>query len=513
MVPAPLPSRTVVVLGASYGGARAARILSQSLPPDWRLVVIDRNSHMNHVYVFPRFTILPKHAPKAYIPYTNHLITPPPLDKSSASSPASSPQSDLPTPPRTPSSTSIALSDDEEDDNRRTWIQGSVISMTSHSVTFTRPCRRRDLSDSSASFASAHSHTTTGTFDGPEETIYFDYVVYALGSGMPDPVNVWSEHPNMPSGIVFDHHEHGLGTKKCGVRWMQKKAQQLKKAQRIVIVGGGALGIQFATDLKDVYPNKEVTLLHSRMRFMPHYPIAMHTAIVEGLDRLGVNVVLGERIVTWPNEPEHLGRPKILRTDKGRQFEADLVLPCTGQKPHVSIMAGLSPLTISPITSRIRVHPTMQVSNGPVRPVGSRANTLERLSNLSLHAPPTPPASNRGSSDTSASENEDEDDLSHVFAVGDCAETGAIQAGHTAYWQAEVAARNIIRLIERQEGRAKEELENYKAGPPAIKVSLGLKTAVTANGDEVKVSHEGVEDLQALIMWPSLNAQDLDVNA
>jgi NAD(P)H-nitrite reductase large subunit len=223
--------------------------------------------------------------------------------------------------------------------------------------------------------------------------------------------------------------------------------------------------------------------------------------VVEGLDRLGVNVVLGERVVTWPNEPEHLGRPKILRTDKGRQFEADLVLPCTGQKPHVSIMAGLCPLTISPITSRIRVHPTMQVSNGPVRPVGPRANTLERLSNLSLHAPPTPPASNRGSLDTSASENDDEDDLSHVFAVGDCAETGAIQAGHTAYWQAEVAARNIIRLIERQEGRAKEELENYKPGPPAIKVSLGLKTAVTANGDEVKVSHEGVEDLQALIMW------------
>jgi hypothetical protein len=35
---------------------------------------------------------------------------------------------------------------------------------------------------------------------------------------------------------------------------------------------------EFATDLKDVYPNKEVTLLHSRMRFMPHYPVAMHTA-------------------------------------------------------------------------------------------------------------------------------------------------------------------------------------------------------------------------------------------
>lgn len=65
-------------------------------------------------------------------------------------------------------------------------------------------------------------------------------------------------------------------------------------------------------------------------------------------------------------------------------------------------------------------------------------------------------------------------DLRHIFAIGDCAETGAIQAGHTAYWQAEVAARNICRLIERKEGRLKESLESYKPGLPCIKLTLGL---------------------------------------
>ena len=39
----------------------------------------------------------------------------------------------------------------------------------------------------------------------------------------------------------------------------------------------------------------------------------------------------------------------------------------------------------------------------------------------------------------------------HIFVVGDCADAfGAIKAGHTAYWQAEVAARNIIRLARRE---------------------------------------------------------------
>ncbi len=74
---------------------------------------------------------------------------------------------------------------------------------------------------------------------------------------------------------------------------MEEKAEQLKRASRIVIVGGGALGIrtlsisvselflrhlEFATDLKEVYPEKSITLLHSRTRLMPIYPIAVHIA-------------------------------------------------------------------------------------------------------------------------------------------------------------------------------------------------------------------------------------------
>jgi hypothetical protein len=198
------------------------------------------------------------------------------------------------------------------------------------------------------------------------------------------------------------------------------------------------------------------------------------------LEKLGVNVVLGERVMTWPEDPEHMnGKDKILTTDKGREFHADLVvspyfqpsdketdrqLPCTGQKPHTSFMASLCPASISLTTDRIRVHPTMQILTHP-KPISSRANTAERIANLSLQPLPTPPSSDHS---------EPEEDLRHIFAIGDCAETGAIQAGHTAYWQAEVAARNVCRMIEKQEGRAKETLESYKPGAPCIKLTLGL---------------------------------------
>ena len=71
----------------------------------------------------------------------------------------------------------------------------------------------------------------------------------------------------------------------------------------------------------------------------------------------------------------------------------------------------------------------------------------------------------------------------HIFVVGDAADAfGAIKAGHTAYWQAEVAARNILRLAKHEScscmipGREREllVLERYEPGPPGIKVSLGI---------------------------------------
>jgi hypothetical protein len=36
--------------------------------------------------------------------------------------------------------------------------------------------------------------------------------------------------------------------------------------------------LEFATDLKELYPEKEITLLHSCERLMPLYPESMHNA-------------------------------------------------------------------------------------------------------------------------------------------------------------------------------------------------------------------------------------------
>lgn len=53
---------------------------------------------------------------------------------------------------------------------------------------------------------------------------------------------------------------------------------------------------------------------------------------------------------------------------------------------------------------------------------------------------------------------------------GDVANTEAIKAGHTGWYQAGIAAENIVRMVKEGDDA---ELEVYKPTKPMIKVSVG----------------------------------------
>jgi len=92
------------------------------------------------------------------------------------------------------------------------------------------------------------------------------------------------------------------------------------------------------------------------------------------------------------------------------------------------------------------------------------------LRTMQLAGPPTAPGSEPSSST-----------FPHIFVVGDAADAfGALNAGHTAWDQAGVAAHNIVALISNAERKNVDPvaLQRYEAPPPAIKVSLGLVRTV-----------------------------------
>ncbi|KAJ7229572.1 iron uptake cluster protein [Mycena haematopus] len=409
-MPSDGPSRspkTVVVLGGAYGGARAAQLIAAGLPDGWRLVLIDRNSHVNHVYILPRLAVLPGHEHKAFIPYTNVF---------------NRPQS-----------------------HNYIFLQAHIHSLSTHSLTLSRAFPEHGI---------------------PTCTLHFDFAVYALGSHLPSPLNLWHATPD---GKPAPPGAYG-GTKAESIAWLKGKQRAIEGAASVLVVGGGALGIQFATDIAAVYPAKRVTLLHSRARLLPRFDSAMHSEILQALEAANVDVILGERLDLASVAPN-------VRTTSGRVIDADLVLLCTGQRPNTDLLRALDPRTVDPHTGLARVLRTMQLA---LVPTSSASSCIRRINTDSTPYP-------------------------HVFVIGDAADAfGAIPAGHNAYYQAEVAARNLLRLgvdVAGTKGGGEEELERYTPGEPAIKVSLGLKKTVYQVNGLVGVGKETRDDLNAGAMW------------
>jgi hypothetical protein len=54
-VPSP---KNVVVLGGSFAGIQLAKRLTETLPTGHRAVLVEKNSHFNYVFNFPRYSVL-----------------------------------------------------------------------------------------------------------------------------------------------------------------------------------------------------------------------------------------------------------------------------------------------------------------------------------------------------------------------------------------------------------------------------------------------------------------------
>ncbi|KIY71500.1 hypothetical protein CYLTODRAFT_441178 [Cylindrobasidium torrendii FP15055 ss-10] len=429
--------KNILVLGVAYGGTESAKILANAVPAGWRVIAIDRNTHINHAYVLPRVSVYPGHEGKAFVPNRNVFRIP------------------------------------TETTHPHVLLHASVSSMTTKSVTLDR------------------SFPTLG-FDSP--TIDYEYAIYSLGAHLPDPLNLWARPK-------YD------GEKPDAMDEIRKRQKAYKDAGSILVVGGGALGVQLATDINSLYPTKSVTLLHSRKQLLPRYRPEMHYEILKSMDKGGITSILGERLdldsaKQDPPKRNEKGQ-RVVRTLSGREIAADLIvrpqsrreisrptvipqLLCTGQRPNTELLREIDPRVVNPDNALARVKRTMQLTTRR-RPIEVENGTVDAAT----------AALDKVSLATEISD-EPETVYPHIFVAGDCADAfDAIQAGHTAYWQSITASHNILKLI-KGEG---EELEEYKPGAPAIKISLGITHAVSQVDGEIHIKDDGVEDMHAPVMW------------
>ncbi|KAI7833998.1 hypothetical protein BX661DRAFT_176449 [Kickxella alabastrina] len=197
--------------------------------------------------------------------------------------------------------------------------------------------------------------------------IYFDYLILATGSQSPGPINP-------------------VATNKAdGLEEIARLRDGILESNTVMVVGGGAVGVEIAGFLAEAYPAKKVTLVHSGSRLLPmNFRESIGTGAVTKLKQLGVAVILNERIEI-PEDPEYAAQVKgqVLRGSSGTEYQTDVLIKAIGLRINSDFLAPLELAATTKLRAAgpvpfIRVLPTLQLAE-PLFPnifVAGDANDL-----------------------------------------------------------------------------------------------------------------------------------------
>ncbi|NXF89578.1 AIFM2 factor, partial [Eubucco bourcierii] len=156
------------------------------------------------------------------------------------------------------------------------------------------------------------------------EELHYSHLILATGSDGPFP-GKFNEIVDMESAI----------------QTYEDMVKEIEKSERILVVGGGAAGVEMAAEIKTEYPAKEVTLVHSKVALADAELLdSVRQEVKEILLRKGVHLLLGEKVDNMENlTPNQFQKDTVVRTEKGTEVVVDMVILCTGIKINSSAYA------------------------------------------------------------------------------------------------------------------------------------------------------------------------------
>ncbi len=171
-----------------------------------------------------------------------------------------------------------------------------------------------------------------------------DYIVVATGSENAAPVK--ARGADIDGLRAANARVHGL----------------LEAADRIAIVGAGAVGTELAGEISHFMPQKKVTLISDQATLFPEKPARLGRELASKLEAAGVEIVFGARAENLASltEPYAGG----LTLSDGREIAADLVFPAIGSRATAGLLESL-PGAEKGAAGRIRVDGWMRPSTLP----------------------------------------------------------------------------------------------------------------------------------------------------
>ncbi|KAH9947482.1 hypothetical protein B0H21DRAFT_807447 [Amylocystis lapponica] len=179
-------------------------------------------------------------------------------------------------------------------------------------------------------------------------------VVLQDGEKIPYAALVLATGASWPAPIDFPEADHV-------VDYIKTWRKRFEQAQDIYLVGGGAVGIETAGELRDTYPNKKITIIQrDRLLLNATYPDKFHKNLEGRLRERGVNIVFNESVDTLPE----FGT-KGLVTQSGKEFpSADLVVPTYGPRVNTAFISSLGSDVLTG-TGTVKINPTFELQAHP----------------------------------------------------------------------------------------------------------------------------------------------------
>ncbi|KZV96818.1 FAD/NAD(P)-binding domain-containing protein [Exidia glandulosa HHB12029] len=143
--------------------------------------------------------------------------------------------------------------------------------------------------------------------------------------------------------------------------WITTWRAKIENAKDIVIVGGGAVGVEIAGEIRHFFPDKSVTMVQKDAHLLnATYPDKWRLRVDKMLRDGGVKLVTDDVI----DASELSSDTGTVTTRKGAVIHADLIIPCVGTRPNTDFVCTLGEGVLD---SRgfIPTKPTLQLPHFP----------------------------------------------------------------------------------------------------------------------------------------------------
>jgi apoptosis-inducing factor 2 len=108
----------------------------------------------------------------------------------------------------------------------------------------------------------------------------------------------------------------------------------LEHADRVLLLGAGAVGLELAGEIAAAWPDKHIVLVDRADQILPGpYDQRLRDELNRQLDELGVERVMGNALAQLPDTPPGEGRTFTVATTAGTRIEADIWFRCHGIAP------------------------------------------------------------------------------------------------------------------------------------------------------------------------------------